>query len=149
MTTEVEFTDRYGGRAPSWLRGCHADCEAMGYVPIFIASGVETKEAFDDGLSHESEPNPAYIKAWQVAHAQPHETLCDGWHFVKCPDCDGTGRVPWFVSVARVPRWLWKGVRFYGWAMNPDVSPPDWTWWMRFKNATNAAFLADLRRLRR
>ena len=31
---QVEFTDRYGGHAPSWLRGCHGDCEAMGWVPL-------------------------------------------------------------------------------------------------------------------
>lgn len=28
----VEFTDRYGGQAPSWLRGCHAGCEATGWL---------------------------------------------------------------------------------------------------------------------
>ncbi len=26
---QVEFTDRYDGNAPSWLRGCF-ECEAMG-----------------------------------------------------------------------------------------------------------------------
>jgi len=31
----IEFTDRYGSgsRPPSWLRGCHGDCEATGWVP--------------------------------------------------------------------------------------------------------------------
>ena len=143
---EIEFTDRYGGRAPSWLRGCHADCEAMGYVPIFMEVGVETR--LPDALSMESETIPAYIKAWKTAHAEPHETLCDGWHFVTCPDCDGTGHVSWIETVSRVPRWLWKGITFYRWAMQPDVSPPNWTWRMRFKNYLNAAFLTDLKRLR-
>ena len=31
---EIEFTDRYGGNPPSWLRGCHGHCEAMGYYPV-------------------------------------------------------------------------------------------------------------------
>ena len=143
----IEFTDRYGGYAPSWLRGCHADCEAMGYVPIFMASGVETKNHSD--LISDSETNPAYIKAWKAAHAEPHEELCDGWHFVKCPDCSGTGRVPWFVSVARVPRWLWKGITFYRWAMSREVSPPTWTYRDRLRNYLHAAFISDIKRLRR
>jgi DnaJ-class molecular chaperone len=39
---------------------------------------------------------------WQEAHAKSkHEFKeivdgkvieCDGWHFVKCPDCNGSGR---------------------------------------------------------
>ena len=38
----IEFTDRYGGNPPSWLRGCHDDCEAMGYVPVEGGRGPET-----------------------------------------------------------------------------------------------------------
>lgn len=29
----VEFTDRYDGEPPSWLRSCHGECEATGWVP--------------------------------------------------------------------------------------------------------------------
>lgn len=30
---DLEFTDRYGGHPPSWLRGCLDQCEATGWVP--------------------------------------------------------------------------------------------------------------------
>ena len=28
--SEVEFTDRYGGKLPCWLTACHDQCEATG-----------------------------------------------------------------------------------------------------------------------
>ena len=149
MTTDkenemtIEFTDRYGGRAPSWLRGCHDDCEAMGWVPVFVAQPDDT------GLTMEDERDPKLLLLWEAAHSKSDEETCDGWHFVKCAGCDGSGRVSWFVTVARVPRWLWKGVRFYRWAMKPASSPDGWTWRMRFRNYLNAAFLEDIRRIRR
>ena len=34
MFENVEFIDRYGSAGPpSWLRGCHGDCEATGWIP--------------------------------------------------------------------------------------------------------------------
>lgn len=117
----IEFTDRYGERAPSWLRGCHGDCEAMGWVP---------EEAHLEA------------EACSVFGAE-----CDGWHFVQCLDCNGTGRVSWWITALRIPRWAWRGVRFYRAAMRRDISPPDWTWRRRFGNYLNASFIADLRRL--
>jgi hypothetical protein len=141
----IEFTDRYGGHAPSWLRGCHDQCEAMGVVPIFVA----VTPARPDEVRMDDEDDPRWLAAWDEAHAKEHSEACDGWHFVKCSSCGGSGRVSWIVSVARIPRWLWKGVRFYGWAMDPLVSPDGWTWRQRFANYLNAAFLADLRSLRR
>ena len=142
----IEFTDRYGGRAPSWLRGCHDDCEAMGWVPVFVA----VREPLpDEATPSESESDPRWLALWNEAHAKPHDEPCDGWHFVRCTGCDGSGHVSWFVTVARIPRWIVKGLRFYSTAMQPQISPPEWTWRMRFNNYLNAAFLSDLRRLRR
>lgn len=139
----VEFTDRYGGNAPSWLRGCHGDCEAMGVVPI-VARGNP-----GDPLFVWPEKDAREIALWNMAHVDAGEHDCDGWHFVKCDDCGGSGRVSWLVTVARVPRWLVKGVRFARFAMRREISPPDWTFRQRFANYLNAAFLADLRSLRR
>lgn len=139
MTTEttIEFTDRYGGQAnwPSWLRGCHDQCEAMGWVPV--------QGPFAD---------PKYQALWNDAHNAPDahaDEQCDGWHFVRCPSCKGTARVPWYVAVARVPRWLWKGLTFYRFAMRPDVSPPGWTWRQRFRVWFWAAYGSELQRLAR
>lgn len=107
----VEFTDRYGGHVPSWLRGCHGPCEALGWHP-----SRDSREA-------------------------------DGWAFVPCQACQGTGRVNWLVTVSRVPRWVWKGLRFIPFAMRPDVSPPEWSAWKRFTVAIWAAWGADLEAL--
>lgn len=85
----VEFTDRYGGRAPSWLRGCFDQCEAMGVIPVFMrVDGTKDARPPD-------ETRPELITAWQNAHAQDGdrlEDICDGWHFVQCPSCKGTWR---------------------------------------------------------
>ena len=78
---QVEFTDRYGGHAPSWLRGCHGDCEAMGWVPlpfyILPPRDDEARVVVDD-------PDPRDEAAWREAHAAAGDDHdCDGWHFIK------------------------------------------------------------------
>ena len=140
MTT-IEFTDRYGGRTPSWLRACFNHCEGMGYVPIFSAeclSDVERKGR----VTTESE-HGKWLPAWRKAEAKEHAS--DGWHFVTCPDCHGSGRVPWYVSLVRIPKWLWRGCWLIWHA--PDVRP-DWSWWKGFKLKVWAAWGADLEQLR-
>jgi len=112
----VEFTDRYDGRAPSWLRGCFGDCEATGFVP------VPREQNPDGSINVETE-----------------------WDMVKCPSCKGTGRVSWLTTIARIPRWLWKGAAFMKMvAPAREMHPPSWTarrrWWLSFK----CAFLYDL-----
>ena len=73
------FTDRYqalGMDYPDPKTMCGGQCEGTGWVPV----------AKDDT----EEP---WRSLWAAAHAKPHEEPCDGWHFVKCPDCGGTGKV--------------------------------------------------------
>ena len=107
----VEFTDRYGGYPPSWLRTCHGDCEAMGWVPIQLQADAE---------------HP------------------DGWRFMPCRACGGTGRVSWLVSLGRVPRWLWKGIRFMRWALPAEANPPEWGFLKRLRVALWCTYGADL-----
>lgn len=147
--TTIEFTDRYGGRAPSWLRGCFGDCEAMGMVPVAFYDDLPP--ARDDEARTESETDPRLIALWRTAHAvQEHRTAgCDGWHFVPCLDCNGTGRVSWLRTLARIPRWIMKGIRFAPFALRREVSPPEWTFRQRLGNYLNAAFIADLKALLR
>lgn len=110
MTTDsIEFTDRYGGRAPSWLRSCHGDCEATGVVP------------------------------------EPPKVEGGEWTFEPCVDCNGTGRISWWATVRRVPRWLVRGVRTmrglsvpYYWQGHPATRTQ--RAWLVFK----IAFLCDL-----
>lgn len=73
MTT-LEFTDRYsalGLPQPDANTMCQGDCEGTGYVPI-----------------QNGDASPVYQALWDEAEAK--EPTDDGWHFVKCPDCDGT-----------------------------------------------------------
>ncbi len=137
----IQFTDRYGAAGPpSWLRGCFAGCEAMGVVPVYVADGDTRRGEPGYLYKTESEPLGLLRALWMCAHAKPHSEPCDGWHFVRCPDCNGTGRVRWWVTVARLPRWVWRGVDFMfnsptvtGKRTAADV-------WLAFK----CTFLADL-----
>lgn len=73
----VDFSTRYGdmGAAmPDPETMCHGECEGTGWVPV-TADGDER-----------------YAEAW--AEAEAITPTDDGWHFVKCLDCGGTGLAP-------------------------------------------------------
>lgn len=73
---EHEFTDRYGGGPyPDPATMCKGQCEGLGVYP----------QTLDDRTITEEER-----RRWQEAHDKDAHT-CDGYHFIKCPDCDGTG----------------------------------------------------------
>ena len=91
--TDFSFTDRYqalGMDYPDPGTMCKGQCEGTGWVPIFMDPG-------DKGVSKVQplveENDPRYVALWQEAHAKPHGEPCDGWHFIKCPDCGGSGKV--------------------------------------------------------
>lgn len=74
--SEFEFTDRYkalGIPYPDPATMCQGQCEGTGYVPI-----------------PKDDPDPLWQKLWQAAEAKSPSD--DGWHFVVCPDCDGSGK---------------------------------------------------------
>ena len=74
--SKVGFTDRYdalGIDYPDPNTMCLGDCEGTGWVPIC-----------------EEDPNPVYHALWLEAEKIHHEE--DGWQFVVCPDCGGTGK---------------------------------------------------------
>lgn len=67
---------RYGGPGapqPDVNTMCRGQCEGMGRVPI---SEYDTSEPW----------RTLWLEAEQKEHAE------DGWHFVMCPDCNGTGK---------------------------------------------------------
>lgn len=100
---EIVFATRYdalGMDRPDPETVCEGLCEGVGFFPV--------KE--DDSMYHDR---------WLVEHKKAHsikactveflrlairlkfkravkafkETReCDGWHFIKCPDCGGTGK---------------------------------------------------------
>jgi len=73
MTQGYYFIDRYGGNYPDTSSMCKGDCEGMGVVPVKL----------DD-------ENEIYNQGWR--DAEKEKPSDDGWHFVKCKDCGGTGK---------------------------------------------------------
>ena len=77
--TKFEFTDRYDALnipPPNPKTMCKGQCEGTGWVPL-----------------QENGPDEHFRLLWKRAHAAAgdgHE--CGGWHFIKCPDCAGTGK---------------------------------------------------------
>jgi hypothetical protein len=52
---------------------CHGQCEGTGWIPC----------KSDDS-------SPILRGLWLAAEAEKRTD--DGWHFVRCPDCHGTGK---------------------------------------------------------
>lgn len=71
---EIEFTDRYkatGTPYPNPDTMCLGQCEGMGVVPI-----------------SEDDIDEPWRALWLAAEAEKPSD--DGYHFVTCPDCNGT-----------------------------------------------------------
>ncbi len=71
---KITFTDRYkatGTPYPDPKTMCLGQCEGMGVVPIKVGDNREV-----------------FRKLWEKAESESHSD--DGWHFVTCPDCNGT-----------------------------------------------------------
>ena len=66
---------------------CPAECEGTGWVPIYMSKG-DTIESSSARL--EDEISKVYIDLWEDAEAK--NPTDDGWHFVVCPVCHGTGK---------------------------------------------------------
>lgn len=127
---DVEFSDRYGERMPSWLRGCHGDCEAMGWVPI-----------------KHGEAREPWASLWRAAEAE--EPSDDGYHFVRCPQCSGTGRVSVFTSITRIPVWAFRAARqTWQFTRNPDYFVGDQGFLRRLSFSLYVCFWLDIARLR-
>lgn len=82
----MEFTDRYqalGIPYPDESKMCKGGCEGIGVYPQFFAFKKFKNRMYaypsDTSMTLEEE------KRW-------HRFKCDGWHFIECPDCGGTGR---------------------------------------------------------
>lgn len=52
---------------------CTGDCEGTGFVPV-----------------RANDKDPVYRALWHLAEQLSHAE--DGWHFVPCPACGGTGQ---------------------------------------------------------
>lgn len=118
----------------------------MGWVPIphYIDPPTENElRVIVEDSSPQDEAD------WLVAHAAAGEHVCDGWHFIKCRECHGSGRVSWLRAIARVPRWLVKGARFIPEGMDRSKWWEGASFWQRLRVTLYAAWGADLKALRR
>jgi hypothetical protein len=94
-TTPQQEMDRYqalGIPYPNAKTMCLGQCEGTGIIPIHgkdwkDPSGKKDQIAVRVGSSSE---DADYQKLWQ--EAEDKEPTDDGWHFVKCLDCGGTGK---------------------------------------------------------
>ena len=87
---KIEITDRYealGIPRPDPETMCEGQCEGIGWIPVYMNT-----ENIKGSLSRDDEKDPQLITAWQ--EAEKIKPTDDGWHFVKCPDCNGTGKAP-------------------------------------------------------
>lgn len=121
---QIEIVDRYsalGIPRPRPETVCFGECEGIGHIPVFKHHGrrlagrceplqTETPELLDLWQSeHDRHCNPAgvlrdllkYRELWywksigrDILRLFLGHKFCDGWHFVKCPDCNGTGKRP-------------------------------------------------------
>lgn len=80
-----EFTSRYevlGVEPPNPATMCQGQCEGLGVYPH--RTGVEDETPYER-------------ETWLTAHNAPDAHKddngeCDGYHFIKCPDCGGSGK---------------------------------------------------------
>lgn len=76
-----EYTDRYdalGIPYPDPETMCKGQCDGVGAYPTKLEDAT-----------------PEEGKRWLAAHesGEGHENgECNGWHFITCPDCNGTGK---------------------------------------------------------
>jgi hypothetical protein len=76
----ASFTDRYQSLNipyPNPKTVCQGQCEGTGWVPVYI------------GCDYQGETDLQLIEAWH--DAEDENPTDDGWHFVRCPACGGTG----------------------------------------------------------
>src|SRR5687768_7546890 len=108
---EHEFTDRYealGMPYPDPETWCKGECEGVGWYPVKVGLGDSPKgeihyphgttdeeyalwrEAHDAPGAH-TEERPIINLPLLRRFKRPVQVPCDGYHFITCPDCGGTG----------------------------------------------------------
>ena len=72
----IEYADRYTDlniSRPDPRTMCTAQCEGTGFIPV-----------------HYSDPDPTFKHLWLAQESIKKSS--DGYHFVECPECQGTGK---------------------------------------------------------
>jgi hypothetical protein len=133
----VQFTDRYealGIPQPNLHTVCRGQCEGTGAIPVFIDTPAATARRGASGVKSSDATDPRLVELWQQAEdAAPAD---DGWHFVTCPDCAGTGkRRGRFPRLRNLPHVLYCRWRFFrGCVLNMDCRVDPGGRWSRLKH---------------
>jgi len=48
-----------------------------------------------------------------LGFAGPGEYLDEGWRFIPCAMCKGTGRATRLKIVSRIPKWIFRGAKIF------------------------------------
>lgn len=92
-----QFVDRYSttGKPYPDKRTMCKRCDGMGCYPI---KSLKMHDNYDASWMNEEDFEDEFL--WQKAHKAGnvikrfiHQFRCDGWHFVECKNCGGTGRI--------------------------------------------------------
>lgn len=90
FATTIEFTDRYqalGIPYPDPETMCGGQCEGTGVIPVNFREPAPG----DCYFVYSDEKDALYRPLWDAAEAEcPSD---DGYQFIKCPDCAGTGKI--------------------------------------------------------
>ena len=102
---EYEFTDRYkalGIPYPDPETVCKGQCEGTGWVPVRFSDNdeplrslwieAEEKQRSDIKGGKRRAGYLFFTKGKKGKCGRVLTDLDDGYHFVKCPDCGGTGK---------------------------------------------------------
>lgn len=85
---KIKFTSRYealGMPLPDPDTMCKGECEGTGWYPENLQEPNVKTVDYDRWTEAHNKGN--FIKRFW------HKYRCDGWHFIKCADCNGTGKL--------------------------------------------------------
>lgn len=90
---EIIGTDRYealGMAPPDEETMCDGWCEGTGVVPVFFKPPLTPLRPGE--LDPGDETDPELLARWHAAEAERPVGAGGGYHIVKCPTCEGTGK---------------------------------------------------------
>lgn len=88
----MKIVDRYsatGTPVPDPATMCD-DCEGMGCFPLYDDRALAGKYLHRKSVTRIEKLTGDDKAAWETAHANAGNHVCDGWHIVPCPVCHGT-----------------------------------------------------------
>jgi len=95
------MADRDGSLASMrFFAGCRGPCEATGVVSVYLEGG-DQRGGGRLLARHETDFLLRFL--WMQVHESSGPHVCDGWHFVPCPQCSGRGLLPWHTRWRHIP----------------------------------------------